>query len=60
MGGGEANVDVLGHVFGFFAGLACGLAVANVDLAKMTVQDQQRAGGFAVALIAAAWLYGLG
>ncbi len=55
--GGE-NVDVVGHICGFLAGIGMGLAVANVDLEKLSLADQQRAGGAAVILVASAWLLG--
>ena len=59
MGGGAPNIDVLGHVFGFFAGLAAGLVLAKTDLHRLSNADQQRAGGFAILLVATAWLFAL-
>lgn len=59
MGGGAVNVDVLGHVFGFCAGLSAGLIFAKLDLAAVSQADQQRAGAFAIVSIAAAWLFAL-
>jgi membrane associated rhomboid family serine protease len=59
MGGGDTNIDVLGHVFGFAAGLITGLTLANIDLARMSLADQQRAGGFAASIVLVAWLTAL-
>lgn len=56
--GGE-NIDVLGHVFGFAMGIGMGLFVAHIDLAKISTQDQQRAGGFALFVVAMAWFSAL-
>ena len=53
--GGE-RIDVLGHLFGFIAGIAAGLIVANVKVQSRTVADQLRAGGLAVGIITLAWL----
>ena len=58
-GFGAENVDALGHIFGFMAGIAMGLAVANIDLARMSEADQQRAGIAAILLITTAWLFAL-
>ena len=56
-GFGSERVDVLGHVFGFAAGVGMGLAVAHIDLARISASDQQRAGVFAIILVATAWLF---
>ncbi len=59
-GFGSENVDVLGHIFGFIAGILMGLAVANINLSRISKADQQRAGGAAIAIITTAWLFALG
>ena len=46
--------------FGFFSGLGCGLLVAKLELDRISLADQQRAGGFALLLIAVAWAFALG
>jgi rhomboid protease GluP len=53
--GGE-RIDVLGHLFGFIAGIVAGLLVANVKVQTRTVADQIRAGGLAIGIVAIAWL----
>jgi membrane associated rhomboid family serine protease len=58
-GFGSENVDALGHIFGFLAGLFSGLAVANIRLSEISQADQQRAGIFAGLLVAVAWLMAL-
>lgn len=58
-GFGAENVDVLGHLFGFAAGIGMGLAVAHIKLDSISLADQQRA-GFAVFLIlGTAWIFAL-
>ncbi len=54
-GFGAENVDAVGHICGFLAGIGMGLAVANINLAARTLADQQRAGVAALILVAAAW-----
>lgn len=54
-GFGAENVDAVGHICGFLAGIGMGLAVARIDLDKRALADQQRAGAAAVILVAAAW-----
>ena len=54
-GFGAENVDAVGHICGFLAGIGMGLAVANINLDARTVADQQRAGAAALILVAAAW-----
>ena len=54
-GFGAENVDALGHIFGFAAGIGMGLAVAQVDVRRYSLADQQRAGAAVVLLVAAAW-----
>jgi len=56
--GGE-NVDVLGHVFGFSAGIVMGLVVANTNFDNMSKADHQRAGVFAIGVVLSAWLFAL-
>lgn len=52
--GGE-NTDILGHVFGFAAGVLLGMVAARMNTARMGIRGQVLAGGCAVALIIAAW-----
>jgi len=59
-GFGAENVDALGHIFGFAAGIAMGLLVARRDPSRLTQADQQRAGIAALAIIVTAWLFALG
>ncbi len=59
-GFGSERVDVLGHLFGFAAGISMGLACAHMNLSRISVADQQRAGGFAVLLVATAWFFASG
>lgn len=56
--GGE-RIDVLGHLFGFIAGILAGLAVAHVKVQSRTAADQWRAGLVAVGIVAAAWLFAI-
>lgn len=58
-GFGSENVDIFGHLFGFIAGIAAGLALAHFDPTKLSVADQQRAGGAALFIVAAAWLFAI-
>ena len=59
-GFGSENVDALGHIFGFVAGITMGLAVANIDLQRISLADQQRAGFAAVLIMMTAWGFALG
>jgi len=59
-GFGAENVDALGHIFGFAAGIGMGLLVAHRDPHRLTLADQQRAGIAALVIIIAAWLFALG
>ena len=62
-GFGSERVDVLGHVFGFAAGIGMGLLAAQIprlNPARMSEADQQRAGAAAFILMAAAWLWAAG
>jgi membrane associated rhomboid family serine protease len=52
--GGE-NTDILAHVFGFAAGVACGTFAAVVRPANLGPSGQGLAGAAALALIAFAW-----
>ena len=58
-GFGSPNVDVLGHVFGFAAGIGIGLFMAHMDLEGISTADQQRAGALAYILIATSWFFAL-
>ena len=58
-GFGAENVDALGHLFGFCAGIGMGLAAANLPLQQISVADQQRAGFAAAFIIALAWTWAL-
>lgn len=58
-GFGSERVDVLGHILGFVCGIITGLLFANLNLARISLADQQRAGGFAVLLVAFAWFFAL-
>jgi len=58
-GFGAENVDALGHIFGFIAGIAAGLIAARRNSAHLSVADQQRAGIAALAILATAWLFAL-
>jgi membrane associated rhomboid family serine protease len=53
------NVDVLGHLFGFAAGIGMGLLVAHIKLEKISLADQQRAGAAAFLILGTAWLFAL-
>lgn len=58
-GFGSENVDALGHIFGFAAGIGMGLLAASIERLNPVVMsegDQQRAGAAALILMAAAWL----
>lgn len=59
-GFGSENVDAVGHIFGFLAGIGMGLAIARLDLARLSTADQQRAGVAALALMTTAWIFALG
>ena len=59
-GFGSENVDAVGHIFGFISGIVMGLAVAKINLARISKADQQRAGIAAIAIITTAWLFALG
>ena len=52
--GGE-NTDILGHVFGFAAGVVLGMAAALSNPERMGIRGQILAGGCALVLIVAAW-----
>lgn len=56
--GGE-RIDVLGHLFGFIAGITMGLAVAKIKVQTRTLADQARAGGLALGLVLTAWLFAI-
>jgi rhomboid protease GluP len=56
-GFGSENVDALGHIFGFIAGIVMGLAVANVDIPRFSIADHQRAGFATLLIIATAWVF---
>ncbi len=56
-GFGSENVDALGHIFGFGAGIAAGFLAARNDLTLLSDADQQRAGIAALLVIAAAWIF---
>ncbi len=58
-GFGAENVDVLGHLFGFAAGIGMGLLVAHIKLEKISLADQQRAGAAAFLILGTAWLFAL-
>ena len=61
-GFGSERVDVLGHIFGFAAGIGMGLIAARaprLDPHRMSTSDQQRAGAAALILLAAAWCFAL-
>jgi rhomboid protease GluP len=49
------NIDVVAHVMGFAAGLACGFAMAPFDLRRLGPIVQTACGAAAVALIVIAW-----
>jgi rhomboid protease GluP len=53
--GGE-NTDIVAHFTGFTCGIACGVLVARVDLARLGAREQWLAGAAALVLIAIAWL----
>ncbi len=58
-GFGSENVDALGHIFGFAAGIGMGLLAARIprlDPVVMSDGDQHRAGIAALILMTAAWL----
>lgn len=55
-GFGAENVDALGHLFGFAAGIGMGLLVARIDLRGISLMDQRRAGGVAAGFVALAWI----
>lgn len=56
--GGE-NTDVVGHIFGFIAGLAGGYVLTRIKLDHKSKADQQRAGSMALILVLFAWLMAL-
>ena len=56
-GFGNERVDIVGHLFGFLAGICMGLLVAHIKLDQISKADQQRAGSFAVFLVAIAWMF---
>ena len=61
-GFGSENVDALGHIFGFAAGIGMGLLAAKVPRLNpihMSEGDQQRAGAAALILIGSAWLWAI-
>ncbi len=58
-GFGSERVDALGHILGFVAGILTGLYFAHLNLSRISLADQQRAGGFALLIIATAWFFAL-
>ncbi len=52
--GGE-NTDILGHVFGFAAGVVLGMVAALSNPERMGIHGQILAGGCALVLLVAAW-----
>ncbi len=56
-GFGSENVDALGHIFGFIAGIGMGFLVARINPAHISEADQQRAGAAALIIMAIAWLF---
>ena len=59
-GFGSDNVDIVGHVLGFAAGIAMGLVAARLprlNPTHMSLADQQRAGTAALILILSTWLW---
>jgi membrane associated rhomboid family serine protease len=58
-GFGAENVDVLGHLFGFAAGIGMGLAVAHIKLETISLADQQRAGVAVFLILSTAWIFAL-
>ncbi len=58
-GFGAERVDVLGHLFGFAAGIGMGLAVAHIKLDSISLADQQRAGLAVFLILGTAWIFAL-
>lgn len=56
-GFGSENVDALGHIFGFAAGIGMGFLAARRDLTTLSLADQQRAGIAALLLMGVAWIF---
>ena len=56
--GGE-NVDVVGHIFGFIGGISMGFVAAKIDIARISLGDQQRAGIAAGVILVTAWIFAL-
>ena len=59
-GFGSENVDAVGHIFGFIAGIVMGLAVANINLSGFSIADHQRAGIATLLVLITAWGFALG
>ena len=52
----QANTDVMAHILGFLSGLLAGFAIPKSRIDRLSLSDQQRAGGFTLILILVSWL----
>lgn len=50
------NIDIVGHLMGLAVGIACGMALANVDFRRLGKSGQMIAGLSTISIVIVAWL----